>query len=291
MWRLLCASVFVLLIFNSCSLFDQEETIPGILIISSVEVIEDNPNFETCFGHKIRNIEVYVNGITQGIYPINAPIPIFEEGSVDVEIFPLVYASGSSQNIEPHLFLQKESFSLDINFGEVVERDIVFEYQPNTVFRLTEFFGLGNQFNIDIDDDEENTLTVVMDDYCQDNQVGQFVLDTATNLAIVTTPSLLENLTSDQAYLELDYYSELDMTISFAILQQNSTNLEIQDLYYIKPKLEWNKLYINMTDFIRQSNGIKFQMYLSASLPLVDEDGNTVYSGKAYLDNIRILTY
>lgn len=291
MWRLLCASVFVLLIFNSCSLFDQEETIPGILIISSVEVIEDNPNFETCFGHKIRNIEVYVNGITQGIYPINAPIPIFEEGSVDVEIFPLVYASGSSQNIEPHLFLQKESFSLDINFGEVVERDIVFEYQPNTVFRLTEFFGLGNQFNIDIDDDEENTLTVVMDDYCQDNQVGQFVLDTATNLAIVTTPSLLENLTSDQAYLELDYYSELDMTISFAILQQNSTNLEIQDLYYIKPKLEWNKLYINMTDFIRQSNGIKFQMYLSASLPLADEDGNTVYSGKAYLDNIRILTY
>lgn len=291
MWRLLCASVFVVLIFNSCSLFDQEETIPGILIISSVEVIEDNPNFETCFGHKIRNIEVYVNGITQGIYPINAPIPIFEEGSVDIEIFPLVYASGSSQNIEPHLFLQKESFSLDINFGEVVERDIVFEYQPNTVFRLTEFFGLGNQFNIDIDDDEENTLTVVMDDYCQDNQVGQFVLDTATNLAIVTTPSLLENLTSDQAYLELDYYSELDMTISFAILQQNSTNLEIQDLYYIKPKLEWNKLYINMTDFIRQSNGIKFQMYLSASLPLADEDGNTVYSGKAYLDNIRILTY
>lgn len=291
MWRLLCASVFVVLIFNSCSLFDQEETIPGILIISSVEVIEDNPNFETCFGHKIRNIEVYVNGITQGIYPINAPIPIFEEGSVDIEIFPLVYASGSSQNIEPHLFLQKESFSLDINFGKVVERDIVFEYQPNTVFRLTEFFGLGNQFNIDIDDDEENTLTVVMDDYCQDNQVGQFVLDTATNLAIVTTPSLLENLTSDQAYLELDYYSELDMTISFAILQQNSTNLEIQDLYYIKPKLEWNKLYINMTDFIRQSNGIKFQMYLSASLPLADEDGNTVYSGKAYLDNIRILTY
>ena len=291
MWRLLCASVFVLLIFNSCSLFDQEETIPGILIISSVEVIEDNPNFETCFGHKIRNIEVYVNGVTQGIYPINAPIPIFEEGSVDIEIFPLVYASGSSQNIEPHLFLQKESFSLDINFGKVVERDIVFEYQPNTVFRLTEFFGLGNQFNIDIDDDEENTLTVVMDDYCQDNQVGQFVLDTATNLAIVTTPSLLENLTSDQAYLELDYYSELDMTISFAILQQNSTNLEIQDLYYIKPKLEWNKLYINMTDFIRQSNGIKFQMYLSASLPLADEDGNTVYSGKAYLDNIRILTY
>lgn len=291
MWRLSCASVFVLLIFNSCSLFDQEETIPGILIISSVEVIEDNPNFETCFGHKIRNIEVYVNGITQGIYPINAPIPIFEEGSIDVEIFPLVYASGSSQNIEPHLFLQKESFSFDINFGEVVERDIVFEYQPNTVFRLTEFFGLGNQFNIDIDDDEENTLIVVMDDYCQDNQVGQFVLDTATNLAIVTTPSLLENLTSDQAYLELDYYSELDMTISFAILQQNSTNLEIQDLYYIKPKLEWNKLYINMTDFIRQSNGIKFQMYLSASLPLADEDGNTVYSGKAYLDNIRILTY
>lgn len=291
MWRLSCASVFVLLIFNSCSLFDQEETIPGILIISSVEVIEDNPNFETCFGHKIRNIEVYVNGITQGIYPINAPIPIFEEGSIDVEIFPLVYASGSSQNIEPHLFLQKESFSFDINFGEVIERDIVFEYQPNTVFRLTEFFGLGNQFNIDIDDDEENTLIVVMDDYCQDNQVGQFVLDTATNLAIVTTPSLLENLTSDQAYLELDYYSELDMTISFAILQQNSTNLEIQDLYYIKPKLEWNKLYINMTDFIRQSNGIKFQMYLSASLPLADEDGNTVYSGKAYLDNIRILTY
>ena len=291
MWRLLCASVFVVLIFNSCSLFDQEETIPGILIISSVEVIEDNPNFETCFGHKIRNIEVYVNGITQGIYPINAPIPIFEDGLVDIEIFPLVYASGSSQNIEPHLFLQKESFSLDINFGEVVERDVVFEYQPNTVFRLTEFFGLGNQFNIDIDDDEENTLTVVMDDYCQDNQVGQFVLDTATNLAIVTTPSLLENLTSDQAYLELDYYSELDMTISFAILQQNSTNLEIQDLYYIKPKLEWNKLYINMTDFIRQSNGIKFQMYLSASLPLADEDGNTVYLGKAYLDNIRILTY
>ena len=291
MWRLSCASVFVLLIFNSCSLFDQEETIPGILIISSVEVIEDNPNFETCFGHKIRNIEVYVNGITQGIYPINAPIPIFEEGSIDVEIFPLVYASGSSQNIEPHLFLQKESFSFDINFGEVIERDIVFEYQPNTVFRLTEFFGLGNQFNIDIDDDEENTLIVVMDDYCQDNQVGQFVLDTATNLAIVTTPSLLENLTSDQAYLELDYYSELDVTISFAILQQNSTNLEIQDLYYIKPKLEWNKLYINMTDFIRQSNGIKFQMYLSASLPLADEDGNTVYSGKAYLDNIRILTY
>ena len=291
MWRLLSASVLLILVFSSCTLFDQEEDIPGILIISSIEVNEDNPNFETCFGHKIRNIEVYANGVTQGIYPINSPIPIFEEGSIDIEIFPLVYASGSSQNIEPHLFLQKESFSVEMNFGEVVERDIVFEYQPNTVFRLTEFFGLGNQFNIDIDDDEDNTLTVVTDDYCQNNQVGQFVLDTASRLAIVTTPSLLENLTSDQAYLELDYYSELDMTISFAILQQNSTNLQIQDLYYIKPKLEWNKLYINMTDFIRQSNGIKFQMYLSASLPLADEDGNTIYSGKAYLDNIRILTY
>ena len=46
-----------------------------------------------------------------------------------------------------------------------------------------------------------------------------------------------------------------------------------------------------MSDYIRDSDAERFQMLISAELPLLDSAGDTIRSGSAYLDNIRVISF
>ena len=91
--------------------------------------------------------------------------------------------------------------------------------------------------------------------------------------------------------MKIDYLSDLNLTFSFYTLNTGLVSVGFENLYFVNPKDSWNRLYINMTDFIRDSDADRFQMLISAELPLLDESGDTIRSGSAYLDNIRLISF
>ena len=99
------------------------------------------------------------------------------------------------------------------------------------------------------------------------------------------------DLSSDQAYLEFDYLSDINLTISFYTFNTTTGEAGGSALYYVNPKNEWNRLYINMSDYIRDSDSDRLQMLIIAELPLLDEAGDTLRAGSAYLDNIRVISF
>ena len=99
--------LFSLVFIIGCDLLDRDEEIPAFLRVNTVELVGGIQGSDECFDNKIYNVEVFVEGRNIGIYAIGSDIPVFAEGQVDIEIFPLVAFAGSSQILEPHLFLQK----------------------------------------------------------------------------------------------------------------------------------------------------------------------------------------
>ena len=285
--------LFSLVFIVGCDLLDRDEEIPAFLRVNTVELVGGIPGSDECFDNKIYNIEVFVEGRNIGIYAVGSDIPVFEEGIVDIEIFPLVAFAGSSQILEPHLFLQKIERTLEFNSGIVNEIDVEANYYDDiSVYISEDFESLPFTFTEDVDEDTLTGLTVELNSFCSDNHVGAFHLTDSSRLSIVTTTNLNQilNLPSDQAYLEVDYLSELNLTFSFYTLTGNGEP-GFSNLYFVNPKNNWNRLYINMSDYIRDSNAERFQMLISAELPLLDAVGDTIRSGSAYLDNIRVISF
>ena len=83
--------LFTVLVVAGCELFDRDEVVPAFIRINSVDLITDLWDADNCFDNKVKNVEVFVDGQTIGIYAIGTDIPVFFEGSANVEIFPLVY--------------------------------------------------------------------------------------------------------------------------------------------------------------------------------------------------------
>ena len=91
------------------------------------------------------------------------------------------------------------------------------------------------------------------------------------------------------SYIEFDYLSDLDLVLSFS--STGPSGVLVENVYIVKPKDEWNRIYINLQEFILQSNGVNYQLVVGASLPLLDANGVENQSGTAYIDNLRVISF
>lgn len=277
-----------------CDLLDRDETIPAFLRVDSVELLGGISGSDFCFDNKVYNVEVYIGGENIGIYALGTDIPVFFEGATGVEIFALVPFAGSSQILEPHLFLQKIEFDVDFQSGLVSSFDLTASYFDGLTNYISEDFENSPYvFSENVDEDSLSGLDVELNDFCANNHVGAFHLTDSSRLSVVTTNNIYQiaNVPSNQAYLELDYFSEINLTISLYTFNSLNGDVGFSDLYYVNPKSDWNRLYINMTDFIQTSDADRFQLLISAELPVIDALGDTLRTGSAYLDNIRVISF
>ena len=285
-------TVLLSLTFSSCELFDQDEAIPGFIQINSVSITGSLGSNTSCFNNKIENVEVFVNNETIGVYPVGAKIPVFQFGESEFEIFCLVPKSGSSRQLEAHAFLNTISFTESIVEGEVTELDLTTSYQASTVVHFEEYFETtANKFSRDLDDFDTTAIRNVVDDFCDNNSVGEIILYKDYPV-MIQSPSDLFNFQLPNfgpAYIEFDYLTEVELVFSFSSI--TSVDVQFDNVYSVNPKDEWNRIYVNLDDYLLLNDVNTSQLVIGAILPLLDENGDSTLIGKAYIDNLRVISY
>ncbi len=112
------------------------------------------------------------------------------------------------------------------------------------------------------------------------------------SIEIVT--EVVENLPSTGAqpvWLELNYRNDMPFELWLLGTQGSIPNELPQPVFQFVPSENWNKIYINLTEFLVAMQQDKYRLYFRVNLPK-DLNGNYVQdSGTVFLDNLRLMHF
>jgi hypothetical protein len=173
---------------------------------------------------------------------------------------------------------------LDLDPAEVDSIKPLTEYKSEVQFAFIEDFESAHLFIDDQDEDPQTEMVITNTEVFEGTGSGRITLTTDHDLIEVATITRYSEVPTNGSpvYLEMDYKNE----IAFAVGLIGHQSGMIPATYYIitlRPRDFWNKIYINLTDALNQSDLAEYQIVFLSSL---DED---LDEGNIYLDNIKFL--
>ncbi len=268
---------------------DEPEQIPAYLRLEPFVINEPGG----ADWHKITEGWLYVNGEFLGAYTLPSTVPVLTAGESEVILFPGVKENGLrlTPNIYPFMLRYETTLSPVPPATAVVQP--VTEYSPSVIFP---FNGRGDfddastlQFE-NRDSDTATTYTIT--------DIGAFAgkslrmqVDTAHPLVTIASEKVeLPTTAAQEVWLELHYNA--DMPFLLTLLSTTSSSGEIAQTVYLFNETEgWNKIYLNLTEFLVVSLQEEYQLAFRASLPRDDQGKYTQNSGTVMLDNIRLVHF
>ena len=194
-------SLFLTILFFlfSCVVINNEEDIPSILTIESIEV---NGNHSS----KITDAWVYIDNEFQGVFPLPANFPVLKTGELEIIIEAGIKKNGISSRRENYPFFT--SFELNT---ELLENKNT-SFNPTVSYSLSNFpynenfEGVGTSLSV-VSDSSNHTIEKIYDS--SNNNYGNYYAKSVISgefgeLFECNTPDF--NLPKDKVvYLEMDY--------------------------------------------------------------------------------------
>lgn len=271
------------LLFASCKKSDE---VPAYVVIPSVTV--DATNEEGGSTSKITDVWVSVNDRSLGIWELPARVPVLASGSNKINVAAAVKKNGAFDDRLRYPFYQSYNAQVDLASEMSVLLAPVVTYSEPLSFWLESFNEGSNQFNIP----EESDTTLLLYNAASNPDI---ILDGSSCGGFVLTPERPrmsmytdENFTPTvgPAFLELDYSTDMEITIGFRYVQDGNQRGEpwlILVPTASEGNLRWNKVYIDVSNFLNTAGISARNFYLAAALP----SGRN--SAHVYLDNFKLV--
>ena len=231
--------------------------------------------------HNITDAWIYIDDNLQGVYEIPANFPLLAQGSHKLRVKAGIKDNGIAGNRIPYPFYS--SYIIDeqtFNPETTISITPVVSYLENaTLDDKAEDFD-GNGLNLETD-----SATFSIDDEMPID--GNYGVITLTDSILLTELTTKEFSDLPQAgapvYLELDYKCNTQFLVGVYINFPQSSILQ-KDLLWVRPKDEWNKIYINLTSTISEGVGAdSFKIFIGMQRDF------TMESNTIHLDNLRIV--
>lgn len=284
--------ICIAMLISSCSLFDNEDPIPGFLVF-------ENPTLETTLGihgsptHNIKDVWVFDGPDFLGIFPLPARVPVILTGEEkQFSIFAGVRLNGGIGNALRYPFFESIVVSANLSAQEEKVVPLVFNYSSNTKFDLIEDFENNHIFVNDPNtmDGEGTDLIIqteeVLSGNLGGNRAGQIRFDTDTSSFERTTLSTYdrENNLGSATYIEIDYKCDIPFLAGWITYRNNFIQRDYTVL--VAPSDEWNKIYIDISQFV---GDIEIDRYTIAFASAITS-GDSV-PANIYLDNIKLVHF
>ena len=285
MKKLLFGALILLTIFNfySCNIINPDEPLPNYITIDSFDLVSTDPNFHGSVSENISDVWVYVDNHNAGNFQLPATIPILiDQDSVDLLIFAGIKNNGQSLSRRRYPFYVPYTQRLG---KSLAPQNIIpkIEYRTNANFLLNEDFENGNSFipytSPDTGLDRSNLSQYVF----EGSYSGLIYLDGTNRGARVITAQNFAIPSNKESYLEIDYKSDIPFSVELQLLT-NTNSVLVSTLLNIKTRIDWNKIYINLTDIGSLYPGNKVNIILRTAL---SPDKST---GFVAVDNIKVVT-
>ena len=279
--------ICIVMLFTSCSLFDNEDPIPGFLILDN-PTLTAGPN-QGANTHKITDAWVFDGGNFLGIFPMPARVPVILDGTEkSFTIFAGIRNNGVAENSLRYPFYQPVIYNANLAEREEREVELNFQYIENAVFDFIEEFE-GNHIFIEDPNtsDGAGTEIVVQSDVVLSGfSSGQIIFDTDTSSFERTTLVTYdrENNAGSSTFLEIDYKCDIPFLAGWITYRNNFIERDYNVL--VAPSEEWNKIYIDVSTPIA---AIEIDRYTVALASAITE-GNPIPSN-IFIDNVKLVHF
>jgi len=236
---------------------------------------------------------LYVNNEFLGAYTLPATVPVLAEGECDILLFPGVKENGILATPNLYQFMDRYETTLTLNPPEITNIKPTTEYSATAIIPWGErgdFDASSDlQFvNRDSDDSTSFSLTSA------GAFAGRSVLiqvDTGHPIIEIATEKVpLPTTAEKEVWLELHHKNDMPFTLNLLSSTNNSSEF-VQVVFLFNKSEDWNKIYINLTEFLVVSLQEEHRLDFRVSLPKDIQGKYTQLAGKVMLDNIRLVHF
>lgn len=264
------AYVLVILLFGLFATSCKEENLkPGVPAFIQI----DTCTFTSYYGsqgtarQKITDVWVFADGATIGVFELPATIPILKDGLGELRLEPGIEINGISTTRINNPFFEPLVFEEYIFIPDSVSTiPLASTYRESSIFVWLENFE-----DPSISLDTSNLFSTVAVERIGGGQAfegsysGIITLDsTHTIFEAATFNSFELPKTGSPVLLEMNYKNDYYFTMG--IIEETTSQVLKSDILVVNPSDEWNKIYVNYTDYVRASSATSFKVLIRTFL-------------------------
>ena len=280
-----------LFLLSSCKKYVPADAV--FFIQPKLVSVSTNTSTQGSGSSKITDLWLYVDGQFQGAYPSGSRMPIITKNQkVKVNILPGIKNNGISGTRLSWAFYSGIELDTLVGNGQTVDRPLVFQYNPNTVFEWTENFdGFGYSLVKSIGDvsggntstsDTMWKLAPTVD--CFEGKSAEIGL--SSNASVGATAQFESSIDhtmpqgNTNVYLEINYKG--NQVFEVGVLADATTKSTV----FVNPSANWNKIYIQLSDAL---NRLPKEPQQKVYFKMVKTADNA--TPKIFLDNIKLVHF
>ncbi len=286
-------TIFILIGVFVLSCNQKEQTAAYI----TIEPFEYTPGDDGIYSTKITDGWVYVDNEFLGAFELPKTIPVLKSGEKSIVIDAGIKENGISATPDLYTFYERYEETLTLVPGAKITVTPSTTYDSGkTKLFFEEFFESvigSHKFTIDLDGNSNTKVELIDTVVKEGNGAGKIFLD-EENFAIKVGSQYLTDFPSAgaTAYIEMDYKNDIPLLVGLAGYGSSNELLYSEINLGVNPKTEWNKIYFNVTEKIRQlslAGSVNYQIIFQAQIP--QENGEfTIENAEIYLDNIKLVS-
>ncbi|MBP6455749.1 MAG: hypothetical protein KA275_03365, partial [Chitinophagaceae bacterium] len=275
--------------FQSCNIINPKEEIPTYIKIDSVQTYISDFAKHGSVSHAIKDVWVYADNNLLGAFEVPALIPYLGNKTANISIVPGIWANGISINRFTYKFYTQDTFKLEPSPAKQVSKTPKFTYRDNLNFHLLEDFEQGNNFkNFTSDPSFLSDTAISINTNSAEVKDGVasgliYMNSTNPNSQSITSNQYYFPTTSD-AYLELDYKSTCPFVVRLRFQTEGGSYI-YTDIIGINEKSNWNKIYLNITEYTTKYQNRPFEFMIQSKLPA------NASEAKIWIDNFKIVSF
>jgi len=292
-----CITVFM---FDKCRVIHYQEQIPTYIHIDSFGFVYNNSVHPLNLSgsnalyyttsHYVSTVWAYYNNNPVGAFDLPATIPILANDSGTLQLQPGIDMDGLNDFLTSYPFYEFDTFSFNANPGKIITHEPNTRFFNNVALREISYFdqglegfgpwGVWNGADISV---LSNSSLVFQGRGSGQIQLNRGLRDTFSIDTSASFPIAYDSSSTNPAFIELNYLSTMPFSIG---IKGNLAGIyDTETLISLYPSPTWQKVYLQVTDFVQQFKATSYNLYIYAGL-LPD-----TATGSLYIDNVQLVTY
>ena len=264
-----------------CSACVKQNNIPTYININAFSLTTKSN--EGSNSQKITDAWVFLNGISNGVFPLPTTFPILDTGSVEIEVFPGVRRDGIKSDPIIYPFYTSYKTNLPAASEKIYTLKPTITYNSSVQVGINEDFEHTNTLSVNRDPITNVLFTIINNGF--EGKSVQATLD-ASNPTVEKCTSVRVPISqsANNAYIELNY--KTNALLYVGLVASDAAYSDVSSVYKIAlyPNTEWNKTYINVLDEVRGLNKAYFQIAIKSVKP------DSLDKANIFIDNLKLIT-
>jgi hypothetical protein len=269
----------------SCDIINPEEPIPALINMETIDLVT-TPGQGTD-RHKITEVWLFDPANFLGAFSAPTEIPIYSGSETTTYTFQAgIRNNGILDDAIVYPMYSPFVATLNTSPEAISVVNPVFTYRPEVRISLNADFEISNEFVDNIDFDSFTQVTRSDIEPFEGQFSGEIFLSAQADTLEVTHALALVDLPTDgtPVYLEFHYRSEAAMEIGLLGIPLNNQSFS-NYFYLVKPSDTWNKIYLELTDWLVVSGLPAYKILFKSEYP----SNATKPEVKIQLDNIKVV--